>query len=737
MVRTKYLSEEEKKIGQAHLYRSEAWNGLGVSMLGDTIVYILAVRFGAGNIALGYIASAMYIVGIILPMTSRIFRNRNVVRLQTINWLLRGFISLLYLLLLWVEGTFAVSLLLFVYTMFCTFRLLGMVSYDYTFKSITTSRNRGRVIGNANVAFQAVTIIARFVNFIVTSLQSLSGIVGMVGLQMFGVVANTFASYHVSKIPCRTTIEYKKGRTMVVLFREAMADRNSRTRLLVYWIYITVTVVLGMTVAFLTKEVGLSSSLVFLYATGVSLAVVLSGSFCKFFSDRLGSRPLIIANGFALIISIVGWIVVPVTAQPYLFFILGLLTNFFLGVINILIRRLISAVIPDDEGVGFNSMVNFVIAFFALFGGLAGGALATVGLRITHELHIGTFNLGNSYILTHSLALALAMTGLVLSVLLREKGSYSTKDAAQIMFSLHGIRAFLDMDRLNKATDPIKRKSLLLSLGTNLTGVATGEIRSTLASPFSDDKGEVIRGLFDRPRPSLADDLIKDAFDTDSYTQIESIFALGSLTHNEKVEKALVYLLEHGTNLSRSTAAKSLARVTRDSRYLTRVESISDLAVNTTEEMNFLVARNIMDKEGSFFEELFLAAKKGMSATFRQTRYSVLAHFLEFTPPLAELYEQKNLGREDYLADFIEEARDVVEIDQQRIAIISAFEHREWSRIWAICFSMTRNLTFRNTRMLHLYRAVQEAQTMPRAQTDGDDALAALYFCYHLKKNCD
>ena len=144
-----------------------------------------------------------------------------------------------------------------------------------------------------------------------------------------------------------------------------------------------------------------------------------------------------------------------------------------------------------------------------------------------------------------------------------------------------------------------------------------------------------------------------------------------------------------------------------------------------------------MDKEGSFFEELFLAAKKGMSATFRQTRYSVLAHFLEFTPPLAELYEQKNLGREDYLADFIEEARDVVEIDQQRIAIISAFEHREWSRIWAICFSMTRNLTFRNTRMLHLYRAVQEAQTMPRAQTDGDDALAVLYFCYHLKKNCD
>ena len=127
MVRTKYLSEKEKKVGQAHLYHSEVWNGLGVSMLGDTIVYILAVRFGASNIALGYIASAMYIVGIIIPVTTRIFDNRNVVRLQTINWFLRGLVCLLYLPLLWVQGSFAVFLLLFVYTMFCTFRVLGMV----------------------------------------------------------------------------------------------------------------------------------------------------------------------------------------------------------------------------------------------------------------------------------------------------------------------------------------------------------------------------------------------------------------------------------------------------------------------------------------------------------------------------------------------------------------------------------------------------------------------------------
>jgi hypothetical protein len=39
--------------------------------------------------------------------------------------------------------------------------------------------------------------------------------------------------------------------------------------------------------------------------------------------------------------------------------------------------------------------------------------------------------------------------------------------------------------------------------------------------------------------------------------------------------------------------------------------------------------------------------------------------------------------------------------------------------------------------MKYLYQAMLEAQTMPRAQADGDDALAALYFSYQLKKNCD
>ncbi len=734
MVLTKYLSDSEKKEGQRYLYHSEVFNGLGFSMLGDTIVYILAVQFNASNIALGYIASAMYIVGILLPMMARVFRHKNVVKVQTTTWLLRGLVSLGYLPLIWVKGNSAVVILLTVYTLFCSMRMVGAVLYDYTFKTITSNKTRGRVIGNANVAFQSSTILAKFLNVIVTSIQSLTGVVGLVGLQMIGVVNNTIASVYLSKIPCRTNIEYKKGRTLFKIFKEAMIDKDARVRLLVFWSYMGVTVIMGMTIAFLSKEVALKSNIVFLYTIGASIAVVLAGSFCKFFSDRLGSRPLIIANGIALVVSLFLWVAIPTHFGVYWFFGLGFVTNFFLAVVNILIRRLIAGVIPDDEGVGFNSMTNFVVAFLALFSGLSGGALVTYGSSIPHEIHIFSMRFGNSYFLTFTLALLFSILALIFTLSMKEKGSLSTKDATQLMFSLHGIRAFINIDKLEKVTDPIKRKSLLLSLGTNLTGVATSEIRSTLANPFSNDKAEVIRGLFDRPRVALVNELVQDAFCDDSYTQLESIFALGALTHNDKAEQALAYLIENGSISVRSAAAKSIARVTRNNRYLQRVNALSDGSQTILDELNFLIARNIMDKDGAFFKELFLSAESGKSAPFRQTRYALIAYFLGGTPSLGELYEQKNLLQDDFLSEFLDEARDVGDIEQQRSAIFSAFEHREWSRIWAISFAMCRSAKVDNPRWQNILDAINDAQLMPRAQTDGDDALAVLYFAYQVRK---
>lgn len=377
---------------------------------------------------------------------ARTFRGRNVVKVQTLTWYLRGLVSLGYLSLIWVQGNAGVTILLIVYTLFSLMRLVGVVMYDYTFKSITTNKTRGRVIGNANVAFQSSTVFARLLNFIVTSIQLFSGVMGLIALQMFGVINNTIAARYLSKIPCRTKVDYRKGRTLFTVLREAMRDSMTRSRLLVFWYYMSVTVIMGMSIAFLTKVVGLESNIIFLYTIVISGSVILAGSFCTFFSDRLGSRPLIIANGFALMVTLIGWMVIPASAEISLFFVLGFLSNFFLANVNILIRRLLAAVIPDNDPVGFNSMTNFMIAFFALFSGLAGGYLA----NLSDHIQLLSHGWGNAYTFTFGLALLFSLLALISTASLHEQGALSAKAAAQLMFSLHGLRAFINIDRLEK-----------------------------------------------------------------------------------------------------------------------------------------------------------------------------------------------------------------------------------------------------------------------------------------------
>ena len=86
MPKTKYLSDKEKRIGQKHMYRQEVFNGISFSLMGETVVYLLALYFGAGNFALGYISSVIFLAGIILPVVPRMLKASH----QGTLWRFRG-----------------------------------------------------------------------------------------------------------------------------------------------------------------------------------------------------------------------------------------------------------------------------------------------------------------------------------------------------------------------------------------------------------------------------------------------------------------------------------------------------------------------------------------------------------------------------------------------------------------------------------------------------------------------
>lgn len=739
MPKTKYLSEAEKKLGRKHMYRQELYNGVAYSLLGDTLVYLLAISFGAGNIALGYISSASYIAGIVLPFVPQMFQGRNHIKVQSLVWVLRGMVCLLYLGLFVISGDFAVLLLLVVYTLFNIFRMVGIALNDSTLKNISSVSNRGKVVANVNAAYQSSSIVVRVLTALFLGIQRFSGLVGLVALQMVGVVVNLLASREMSLIPSRSTIVYKKGRTVMVLLKEAMGSVTFRRRLILRWISTAVAVIFGLTTPFLRIELGLSNSVVVLYSVTLGVSVMAASYISKQFSDRLGSRPLVFFSTLFSLFFFMAWVLVTKSVSPVWFFILGFFTNFFVSLISLLTYRLVAQIMPDEETVAFNSMVNFVIAIIAFGVGILSGFLADKADFARSLFTLDGRAAGNGYTLVFLFAIVLTSIETLVASRLQELGAYSSQAAAQVIFSMHGLRAVSMIEKLERTKDPAKRRFLMLSLGENLNNLATSELRSILASPFSPDKLEAVRALADRPRKSLLDDLIKVARDDDSYVQLDAIAALGSYRKDEKAKDALVNLMLHGRWSSvRSMASKSLARITESTEYLNLVNELSHSAKHIDEVIDYLIAKRFMDKSGSFYQEFLISIEQGRSATFRQTRYAVIASFLKFgSPRLAQLYEHMNMGvPKDYLSPFLTEARDLNHIDVHYDEVLQYFNEHRWEALRTFCLDIltSSDVSF-DPCFENLKLGLLRAQKMDIELFDIQDMLAMLYFSYSLGKN--
>lgn len=738
MGKTKYLSEAEKQLGRKHMYRQEVFNGIAYSLLGDTLVYLLAIYFGAGNLALGYIASATYIAGVVLPFVSIVFQGKNNIKVQSSVWLIRGMVCFGYVGLFFLTGQKAVLLLLSIYTLFNIFRMIGIALNDFTMKSISSVSNRGKVVGNVNVAYQSSSMVVRCFTALVLALQQFSGLVGLLSLQMIGSVMNFFAAYEMSLIPSRTTITHKKGRTVLTIFKEAMVQSPLRRRLILRWLSIGVAVIFGLTVPFLRVELGLSNSMVVLYSVVLGLSIVAASYISKQFSDRLGSRPLVFISALFSLFFFLVWALITPNVPAVWFFVLGFFTNFFVGLINLLVVRLVQQVMPDDDAVTFNSMVNFVIAIIAFFVGLLSGFLADSAHLAQSLFTFQRVAVGNSYTLVFLFAMILAGVEVVVASRIQEVGAYSSQEAAAVVFSMHGLKAVSMIEKLERTTDPAKRRSLMHSLGSNYNNMATSEIRSILASPFSADKMEAVRALGDRPRKALLDDLIAVAQDDDSFVQLDAIAALGSYK-DPKVKAVMLNLLKYGRWSSvRSMASKTLARITDTTEYLPLINELSHSAKHIDEVIDYLIAKRHMDPEGTFFQEIFFPHDLNRSATFRQTRYSVIGSFFKFgSPRLATLYTQLNSGNfKTFFPVFLTEARDLNQIDQHYEEILTMFAEQRWPLLRDFCLEILEgaNLSF-DPNYENLKKGIIQWRDMDIEQFDIQDVFAAFYFSYSLGKH--
>lgn len=646
-----FLSRTEKELGQKSYLTYTFINGLSYSFLAETIIYLMAMNFGASNIQLGYISSAVYLTGVTVFFVPIVFPNIKIISLFSTAWLLRGIVSLAYIFTLFLPEKLAVITIIIVYTVYCLFRNVAYPFNHVIQGFITKPSERGSYASKVMMILYLSMMLSRFISFSTLSVFASKELFGILVLLFLGIVLNTGAAGAIKKVPIKERIQKRKFSEAIATFKIYLKQPQTFLLILLYCGGMSLFVLFNFSIPFLRKDIGITSNVIFIYTTINFLGVILASSFIRPFLNSFGSKPvLIIVNVLIVIISIF-WALGSSDTNPFLLFLLGFVSMFFIGMIRLLLDRLIINSIPADDRVGFTSVLAVVFSLVSLFIGLFGGYLADLSVN-------SNVPVVNAYSLSFFLMAIVGLINTVVSILIKEKDSLPVNQLIQSLTDRKQLKTIHNLDKLHRKCSVTQKDMILIEIESDDTHLATREIRKRLKLSTLKDKEMIIRSLFSNPRPELESELIEEALDKYSWWRQSAIFALGAY-NTENSAKTLRAIFKEKYPYIKSIAAKSLARIGDYSCH----DEINELLHKTTLDVrtyvNLIIAISLIEYNGHYWSSVFRLIKDNQSHRFIQNLLIIGSLRLNFTPPIEDLFYELNLDKEEGFNTIIEELIDL------------------------------------------------------------------------------
>ena len=375
-----FLSRAKKLKGQKSYLSYTFVNGLGYSFMAETIIYLLAIHFGADNLSLGYISSAVYLTGAVIIFVPVLFPGVRIVSLFFVAWMLRGVVCLLYGLTFYIPPNLAVILIVLIYTAYCLLRNMAYPFNPVIQGIITKPSERGEFSSRMIAVLYTSMMLSRFISFSVLSVPYFEELEAIVLLLGMGIILNTVASFAIRKVPVEESIERQSLGKLLTLFLAYLKTPRYLVFILLYCGGMSLIVLFNFTIPFLKKVADVQSNLIFIFTTINFAGVILSSRVARPFLDRFGSKPQLTLVSLAVAVLSIPWILGPDEMPLWGYFILGFISMYFIGMVRLLLERLVVNMIPADDRIGFTSTLSVVFSLVALFAGLAGGALADLSL---------------------------------------------------------------------------------------------------------------------------------------------------------------------------------------------------------------------------------------------------------------------------------------------------------------------------------------------------------------------
>ena len=687
---SRYLSETERIKGRKNMLMFEFFNGVSYGLLGDTLVYVLAARFFSPNYVLSFIPTIIYVSALIIPLGVRFFNKKNFVKTMYQMWLLRGFVGIGYLGLLFLKGEMRTTLLVIIYFLYAIFRALGIISYDPIVKSVTTLHNRGSFYATLNFAYNFTLLFVALLASIITTFYN--SLLLIVSLQMVGVLGNTIASFFARRIPCKMTFSYDRGEVNYIdIFKNIIRSEDFRYRTFSRWTYYLVKIFIGMSVPFMSRRLHLSDALVILYSVIISVAYLSAGLISRALSDKVGAKPLMQLSSSIAIISALSFVICPEAIPFWLFMIFGYFCYTSVQVCDLQASSLVVGILPDENAASYSVVINIVSGIVSIIAGILSGFLLDAGETFTLVSKTYIFN---AYSLCFSAGLFFSVLGAFFIHKLRKNGA---KNAMQLV-SFKNLQAIFQLNAAEKSADSFLRRRHIMYLGEYSSNFIYTEIHQKLLSPYSRDLADLLRVLGEKRRSEYIKDIVRIASNDNNYVQTVAIDTLSNFTSSQVAKDCLINVFYHSQWISaRTAAAKSLSKFTEVDSYYKDVEVIERDAKHIDVCVDCLIAEYNMDSEKRLFMRIFEKESLLRTKEFKQTRYSCYDALLlneNALSRLARMYEIFNntsLVR-PAIETFLEENRSIDTIADNFSNILTSVENSDVYSLFRYSSQMIENI---------------------------------------------
>ncbi len=161
------LTRDQQLAAQRILLASYRLNPLGSSILSGQIVFLLALEYGASDLAMGLLYGGVWLAGAAAFLAPVVCARMDPARVAANSWLSRTALCLLYLALPWMPSAMKVPLIVVLFLGFMAIRTVGVVALNVATAAYGQADEGGRLIAASHLWWHMGTLVVTVVSTVV------------------------------------------------------------------------------------------------------------------------------------------------------------------------------------------------------------------------------------------------------------------------------------------------------------------------------------------------------------------------------------------------------------------------------------------------------------------------------------------------------------------------------------------------------------------------------------------